>query len=293
MIKIKQLTAGVACILFLSLSANAQLKTPAPSPSQTLDQAFGLSNIKIEYSRPGVKGRVIFGELVPFGKVWRTGANAATKITFGEDVKIEGMPLAAGTYALYSIPNKDSWDIMFYKDMKLGGDVANYKQENEVLRVKVKPATLASKIETFTMNIADIASTSANIELTWEQTRVAVKVTTEIDATVMKNIENSVIKDNRPYAAAATYYYDNDKDMKQALEWADKALQSNPKAYWNFYLKAKIQMKMKDYTGAIASAEKSRALAVEDKDDTYILNNDKLIAEAKKIGGAQKMSEVK
>ncbi len=268
----------------LTLSANAQLKTPAPSPAQTLDQAFALSNIKIEYSRPSAKGRVIYGDLVPFGKVWRTGANASTKITFGEDVKIEGMALAAGTYALYTIPNKDSWDILFYKDLKLGGDVANYKAENEVLKVKVKPSALANKVETFTMNVADITATTANIELTWEHTRVAIKVTAEIDAVVMKNIEKLVITDSRPYFAAATYYYDNDKDLKLALEWVDKAFALNPKGYWIIHLKAKIQLKMKDYAGAIASAEKSKALAVEDKDDSYVANNDKLIAEAKKGG---------
>jgi tetratricopeptide (TPR) repeat protein len=284
MIKFKQLTSAILCILFFSLNSNAQLKTPAPSPTQTLDQAFALSNIKIEYSRPSIKGRIVFGELVPFGKVWRTGANASTKITFGDDVKIEGMPLAAGTYAMYSIPNKDSWDIMFYKDVKLGGDVANYKVENEVLKVKVKPTVLANKVEAFTMNVADITATSANIELTWEQTRVAIKITAEIDATIMKNIETLVVKDSRPYSAAATYYYDNDKDLKQALEWANKAFEANPKAYWTLHLKAKIQLKMKDYVVAIATAEQSKALATADKDDAYIANNDKLIAEAKKGG---------
>lgn len=283
--KINQIASSVIALFgFFAFTAHAQLKTPAPSPTQTLDQAFALSNIKIEYSRPSIKGRVVFGDLVPFGKVWRTGANASTKITFGDDVKIEGMPLAAGTYALYTIPNKDSWDIMFYKDLKLGGDVANYKAENEVLKVKVKPTALANKVETFTMNVADVAATSANIELVWEQTRVAIKVTAEIDATIMKNIEKLVINDSRPYSAAATYYYDNDKDMKLALEWADKAFQANPKAYWTLHLKAKIQLKMKDYAGAIATAEQSKALALEEKDATYVSNNEKLIAEAKKGG---------
>jgi Protein of unknown function (DUF2911) len=284
MIKFKQLTAVSMLLLVFSVGANAQLKTPAPSPSQTLEQAFALSTIKIDYSRPGCKGRVVFGDVVPYGKVWRTGANASTKITFGEDVKVEGMPLAAGTYAMYSIPNKDLWDIMFYKDLKLAGDVANYKPENEVLRVKVKPAALANKVETFTMNLADITSTTATIELQWEQTRVPVKISSEIDAAIMKNIENLVIKDSRPYFSAAAYYYDNDKDLKQALEWSDKAAQSDPKAYWVLYLKARIQLKMKNYVDAIATAEQSKALAVADKNDTYISNNDKLIAEAKKGG---------
>lgn len=286
MIQFAQLrSAAIALITVCTLSANAQqLKTPAPSPTQTLDQAFALSNIKIEYSRPSAKNRVIYGDLVPFGKVWRTGANASTKVTFGENVKVEGMPLSAGTYALYTTPNKDSWDIMFYKDLKLGGDVSNYKAENEVLKVKVKPTALANKVETFTMNVADITSTTANIELAWDLTRVPIKISTDIDSTIMKNIEKFVIADSRPYFTAANYYYDNDKDMKLAYEWADKAFQINPKAFWIAHLKAKIQMKQKDYKGAIATAEQSKALAAADKNDDYVAMNDKLIAEAKKGG---------
>jgi tetratricopeptide (TPR) repeat protein len=282
MIKFKHFT--VAAMMLIGSAANAQLKTPAPSPLQTLDQAFALSNVKIEYSRPSAKGRVVFGDLVPFGKIWRTGANASTKITFGDSVKVEGKSLAAGTYALYTIPNKDSWDIMFYKDLKLGGDVNEYKAENEVLKVNVKTIAFPVKVETFTMNLADITSNSANLVMTWENTRIAVKITTDIDAAVMKNIEKLVINDSRPYFAAANYYYDNNKDLKLAKEWAGKAFEANPKAYWIAHLQAKICLKMKDYAGAIAAAEKSRALAVADKDDTYVANNDKLIAEAKKGG---------
>jgi lipopolysaccharide biosynthesis regulator YciM len=162
--------------------------------------------------------------------------------------------------------------------------VSNYKAENEVLKVKVKPTALGNKVETFTMNIADITSTTCNIELAWEQTRVAIKVTVEIDGTIMKNIEKLVIADSRPYYGAANYYYENDKDMKLALEWADKAFQANPKAYWIAHLKAKIKMKQKDYPGAIAAAEQSKALATEDKNDDYVSMNEKLIAEAKKGG---------
>ena len=125
----------VLALTVMSFSLTAQqLKVPAPSPLQTIKQAFALSDITIEYSRPGVKNRVIFGDVVPFGKTWRTGANQTTKITFGEDVKVEGNPVTAGTYGIYSVPNKDSWDIMFYKDLTLAGNVAEYKPENEVLR---------------------------------------------------------------------------------------------------------------------------------------------------------------
>jgi hypothetical protein len=275
----------LVAVIFSAISITAfsqQLKTPAASPTQTLDQAFGLSNIKIEYSRPSVKNRVIFGDLVPYDKMWRTGANNSTKVTFGDNVSVEGKPLTAGTYALYTIPGKDSWDIIFYKDLDLGGDVADYKQEDEVLRVKVKPSALADKVETFTINVGDITSTSANIELMWDKTKVACKVTTDVDEKIMANIGKALEKDTRPYYQAANYYYENNKDLATALKWASIAAENNPKAYWIAHLQAKIQKKMNDTKGAIASAERSMALAKEAKSDDYVKLNEKLIAEIKK-----------
>jgi hypothetical protein len=271
----------VAFLAIASTSFSQQLKTPAPSPTQTLDQAFGLSNIKIEYSRPGVKNRIIFGDLVPYDKVWRTGANSATKVTFGDDVTVEGKPLTAGTYALYTVPGKSSWDIIFYKDLNLGGDVANYKKEDEVLRVKVQPTSLAEKIETFTMNVGDITSNTANIEIMWDKTKVTCKVATTIDEKIMKNIETALEKDTRPYYPAANYYYENGKDLNTALGWVNKAIEANPKAFYMVHLKAKIQRKMNDKKGAIETAEKSLALSKEAKNDDYVRLNEKLIAEVK------------
>ena len=280
--KLKTLTGAVTIVAIMTSSLSAQLKVPAPSPLQTLKQAFALSDITVEYSRPSAKGRVVFGDVVPFGGVWRTGANSTTKITFGDDVKLEGNDVKAGTYGLYTVPNKDSWEVMLYKDLTLGGNVAEYKKENEVLRFTVKPTALAEKVETFEINVEDITSTSANIELAWEKTRVAFKVTTDIDTKIMKNIESNVIKDNKPYFQAATYYYENDKDLKQALEWVDKAIVANPKAYWVVTLKAKIQYKAKDLKGAMATATQAKALATADQDDAYIKMNDKIIADSKK-----------
>ena len=275
---------GILFITCLSISGpvfSQQLKTPAPSPTQTLDQAFGLSNIKIEYSRPGIKGRVIFGDLVPWDKIWRTGANATTKVTFGDTVSVEGKLLPAGTYGLLTIPGKTSWDILFYKDLTLGGDVANYKKEDEVMRVTVKPTSLAEKVETFTINVGDITSNSANIEISWDKTMVPIKVSTEIDQKIMKNIETAMEKDNRPYFSAATYYYENNKDLSTALKWVNMAIDNNPKAYYIVHLKAKIQNKMGDKKGAMETAEHSIALAKEAKSDDYVRLNEKLIAEMK------------
>lgn len=280
--QIRNLSAAVALTLGSTGVMNAQLKVPAPSPLQTIKQAFGLSDLSIEYSRPSAKGRTIFGDVVPFGKVWRTGANSSTKITFGDNVKLEGKDVAAGTYALYTIPNKDKWEILIYKDLTLGGNVNDYKNENELLRFTVTPKTLHDKKETFTIDIADLTATSANIELLWENTKVSFNVTTDIDSKIMKNIESSVINDNRPYFQAASYYYDNNKDLNKAGEWIDKAIASNPKAFWMFMLKAKIQAKQGDKKGATATAEQVITLAKEAKNDDYVAMAQKLIAENKK-----------
>lgn len=280
--KIKTFGSALAIVALTTGSLKAQIKTPAPSPLQTVKQAFALSDITVEYSRPSAKGRVVFGDVVPFGSIWRTGANSTTKITFGEDVKVEGNDVKAGTYGLYTIPNKDSWEIMLYKDLTLGGNVADYKKENEVLRFTVKSTSLTEKVETFAINVADITSNTANVELVWEKTRVAFKVVADIDSKIMKSIESTLIKDNRPYYQAASYYYENDKDLKLAGEWIDKAIANNPNAYWVVLLKAKIQFKAKDLKGAAVTAEKAKELAKAEQDDAYVKMADKIIADCKK-----------
>jgi hypothetical protein len=273
--------ALVAMLSFSAVTAQT-LKTPAPSPTQTVKQSFALGDIIVEYSRPSVKGRTIYGDLVPYGKVWRTGANASTKLTFSDDVKIEGKDLKAGTYALYTLPNKDSWDILIYSDVTLNGNVSAYKPENEVLRVSVKPTSLSSKVETFTINLADVTSTSTVLELLWDKTRVPVKITADIDAKVMKSIETSLATDSRPYFQAANYYYENDKDLNQALVWVNKAVEQNPKAFWVLMLKSRIEYKLKDNAGATATAEKVVALAKEAQNEDYVKMGEKMIADAKK-----------
>lgn len=270
-------------LVSFGMFAQAQgLKVPQASPTQTIKQNFGVGEISIEYSRPSVKGRVIFGGLLPFGKIWRTGANSATKITFSDDVKLEGSDVKAGIYAIYTIPNKDSWEIMLYKDLTLGGNVADYKAENELLRLKVAPTAYLEKVETFTINLNDITPTSTTLELIWDKTKVPVKITTEIDAKVMKSIEASVTTDSRPYYQAASYYLDNNKDLNQALVWVNKALEQNPKAFYMMMTKAKIELKLQNKTAAIASAEKTILLAKEAKNEDYVKMAEIFIAENKK-----------
>jgi hypothetical protein len=273
---------GAALIALFSVTAHAQqLKVPAPSPAQTVKQAFGLGEVTIDYSRPLARGRVIFGEVVPFNKIWRTGANAATKVTFSEDVQVEGRALKAGTYALYTIPGKESWEVMFYKDLTMGGNVSNYKQEDEVLRVTVKPATNTRMVQSFTINLDNVAASTARLQLMWERTVVPIKISTDVDTRVMKNIETVMkVEDSRPYFQAANYYYENGKDLNQALKWADKAIAQN-RAFFVVHLKAKIQMKMGDYDGAIRTAQESLRLAQEAKNDDYVRLNEKIIKEAR------------
>lgn len=272
--------AGLLAISSVTAQAQA-LKTPAPSPLQTTKQAFALGDVTFEYSRPAAKGRVIFGDLVPFGKVWRTGANGATKITFTDDVKLEGNAVKAGTYALYTIPGKDSWEIMLYKDLTLGGNVADYNTSNELLRFKVKPVALLQTVENFTIGMDAITSSAAKLQIMWDKTLVPVSITSDVDDKIMKSIDNALNSDGRPYFQAANYYYENNKDLNKALAWADKAIEQNP-AFYIVHLKAKIQLKLKDNKGAIETAQRSMSLAKEAKNDDYVKMNEKLIETAKK-----------
>jgi hypothetical protein len=280
--KISLIAGAIAFSLATFVSQAQTLKTPAPSSSQTIKQGFGLGEISVDYSRPSAKGRTIYGDLVPFGKMWRTGANAATKVTFSDDVKVEGKDVKAGTYAIYTIPNKESWEVILYSDLTIGGNTANFKAENEVVRVVVKPTALSKSVETFTINLSDVTATSTTLEFIWEKTSVPVKITTDIDAKVMKNIESTMAADSRPYFQAANYYYENNKDLNQALIWINKAVEQNPKAFWMTMLKARIQLKLNDKKSAIATAEQTAALATEAKNDDYVKMANDLIAEAKK-----------
>jgi Protein of unknown function (DUF2911) len=264
--------------LFVSMEAMAQgIKTPAPSPTQTIKQDFALSSIEINYSRPLAKGRKIFGDLVPFGKMWRTGANGATKITFGEDVKVGGVAVKAGSYALYSIPSADEWEIIINTGVNNGG-LNGYKTEEDVAHFKVKTFALPFAIESFTMMIGDVLPTSANIQILWENTAVSIPVEADIDSKIMKSIDGAMNVDNRPYFAAAGYYYDNGKDLSKALEWVSKAIDAQPSAYWMVHLKAKIQAKMGDKVAAKATALKGIELAKAGGNPDYVALNEKLIA---------------
>ncbi len=278
--------------MLLCMDSYAQgIKIPAPSPLQTVTQQFGVGEIKVEYSRPSAKGRKIFGDVVPFSKRWRTGANSTTKITFSDDVTIQGQKVPAGTYVLLSIPEAAEWTIILNKNLTLQGDGGSaYKESEDQLRVKVQPKSMNDKLETFTIGLNDITSNNVNVDLMWENTRVTIPVSVNFDDKVMKQIDEVLVKDSRPYFAGATYYYENGKDMTKALEWATKAADMNPNAFWIWNLKAKIQNKLGDYKGAVASATASKEKAQAAGNMEYVKFNETLIAEAEPLikGGKKK-----
>lgn len=265
-----------------SLGLNAQkISVPAPSPLQTVTQKFGLGEISIEYSRPNAKGRNIWGDVIPFGKVWRTGANSTTKITFTDEVKLEGKTVKPGTYGIYTIPYKDSCFVMLYSDLTLGGNVADYDVSKEVLRVKTTPINVNINLESFTIDFEDVQPTSTKLLMVWQKRGIVLNITTDIDARVMKSIEESMKSKEPEYFRAATYYFDNNKDLKQALVWSNKAVETNPKAFYMMLLKAKIEYALGDKKAGKSSAEKTIKLAEEAKSDDYIRMAKELIEKFK------------
>ena len=275
-------------VLFVFLLSQAfvqaqSVKIPSLSPSQTIEQEFSLSSLKVSYSRPSARGRKVFGDVVPFGKVWRTGANKATIVKFGEDVLVEGQLIKAGEYSLSTIPNENEWVIIFNSNVNLWGAMG-YNETEDVLRVKVKSQKSNVFCETFTINFSDLTTTSAILNLKWEQTKVQVKIQTAInqDALIMASITEAMKGDKKPYFQAANYYYQTNRDLNQALAWINEACKADTNAYWMLHVKAKIQLGLKDYQGALETAEASKSIASKANNAEYIKNNDKLIEEIKK-----------
>ncbi len=268
-------------VAFLCLNGAAQqIKTPAPSPVQNVKQEFGLSTIELSYSRPGVKSRKIFGDLVPYGIVWRTGANQATTLSFGDSVVIGGTPVPPGKYGLLTIPGPDEWTIIITRQTDVTNPSA-YKADQDIVRVKARTQEFPYPIETFTILFSNITPASCDLAIVWDKTLVALPIKTNIDSRIMAQINAAMTKDSFPYYTAALYYLDNKKDIYQALEWFNKAVDQNPKAYYMFYQKARCQAKMGKNKEAMATAEQSIRLAKEAKNDDYVALNEKLIATIK------------
>jgi tetratricopeptide (TPR) repeat protein len=274
----KLLVFSTFCCAILFADAQS-IKTPQPSPGQTLRQDFGISSIELNYSRPGIKGRKIFGDLVPYGKVWRTGANSATRIKFSDDVTIGGQALKAGEYAIYTVPGEKEWEIIINKGSVNWG--TDYKQEDDILRVKATPVNLNQPVETFTMQFANVKSNSTDLQIMWDKTLVSVPIATDVDKKVMADIDRIMNGDSRPYFQAAMYYMETGRDLNQALAWFDKAIEQNPNAYWVYHQKANAQAKLGKKQDAKTTAQKSMELAKTAKNDDYVKLNEKLIASLK------------
>lgn len=240
---------------------NAQdFQMPKSSPTAKVHQDFSTSFIEYEYSRPSAKGRAIFGDLVPYDQVWRTGANASTKVTFGEDVNIEGQDIKAGTYSLYAVPNKDYWEIIFNSNVENWG-TTGYKESEDVMQLKVKTENVPFEIETFTIDIDNITSNSCVLSLMWADVYVPINIKTDNRDRILKYLDKELQGEKPPYYQAASYYFDQNYELGKANTYVDKAIAENPKAFYMYWLKARILAKLDNKTAALSAAAKAADLA--------------------------------
>ncbi|WP_298494727.1 DUF2911 domain-containing protein [uncultured Algibacter sp.] len=270
----KLLLLFMSCTMFYGV--NAQIATPQPSPFSKVEQKVGVTDVTIEYSRPGVKNRTIFGDLVPYGKIWRTGANARTKITFSTDAVIDGQTLKAGSYSIFTIPNADSWDVIFYNDGKESGTPKDLDGKYVAAKTSVKAHEIPFSVESFTIDINNLSATGARLEFIWEKTWVGLDFTVPTDTQVSANIDKAM---NGPsledYYASATYYLENDKDINKAKVWIDKAIDmtKDKPRFWYLRKQALIHAKAGDTKSAIAAVKASLELAKKAGNDGYVKMN--------------------
>lgn len=278
---IKKLLFSTLAVCSLCFSNAQQLTTPQGSPTTTVKQNFALSTVEISYSRPSVKGRKIFGDLVPFEKIWRTGANSATTLTFGEEVMIGDKKVAAGKYGLLTIPGEKEWTFIISKQTDVTSPDA-YKQDQDVVRVKATPFELPFSIETLGINLENMTSNSCTLGLVWDKIYVGIPITADVESKVMKQIDNIMNKDNRPYYVAAQYYFDNGKDMNQALSWINKATDASPNAQpWVHTLKTRILAKLGKKQEAIAAANNAIKIAKATNFPEFVKQNEDLLKDLK------------
>jgi Protein of unknown function (DUF2911) len=273
---------AIGCAALVASSAMAaeppKVEFPAASPACSLKQRVGLTDVQIDYSRPAVKGRQIFGDLVPYGKVWRTGANQATKIVFSTPVKLNGTEIPAGTYALMTIPGKDEWTIIINKGSEQWG-AYKYDEKTDVARIKAKPITLSEPVESFTIEVNKIKDDSSVIDISWDKTDVPIKLQVEYADKLVSQIEAVMSSDEKkkPYYQAASYYYSHGLDLQKAKQWVDAAVADNDAFFIN-YLKAEILAKLGDKKGALAAAKHSSELATKANEAGFIKLNADLIS---------------
>lgn len=278
MLKMKKITTFLFAVL-LTVAVEAQITTPAPSPAAKIMQTVGLTEVTVDYSRPSMRGRTIFGNLVPYDKLWRTGANGYTLVSFDKDVKIAGREVKAGTYSMFSKPGKVNWEIFFYTDTEGGGTPSNWDDAKIVAKASVKVWPIEMAVETFTITIDDLKSNSANLGIIWENTYVAVPIEVGTDAAVEKNISRVLGGATaNDYYTAAVYYSNEGKDIAKANEWMNKAMSMIEKPrFWQLRQQSLIQAKMGDKKAAIATAKKSLEGAQAAGNNDYVkLNTDSI-----------------
>ena len=254
---------NIILIIALSLSfiGTSQIRKASLSPQIKIEQNVGLAKVTLEYGQPGAKDRPIFGSLIPYGKVWRTGANSSTKITIDQDVTFDGNKIPAGKYGLYSIPGKTEWTIIIHKNEKLWG-AGNYNEANDLVRFKVPVIQLKDYQETLSINFENFHANGADLTIQWENSKVKIPVYVDSDALVYKEIEDKLINASgeisaQTYFDAASFYYEKNKDLKLAEQWFDKAVELRPNAFWYRYYHAEIAYTLKDNTTAETSVRKA------------------------------------
>lgn len=273
----------IVCFVSITTICSAQVKLPAPSPTQTIKQDFGMSFLELTYSRPSLKGRKVIGNLDPYNVVWRTGANAATRIRFNDPVDILGNKVDTGTYVIYTIPQKDGdWTFILNRGINNWG-VDGYKESEDVFRTKVRTLYDNPKLETFTMGFSDLKPESCQLRIMWDNYALFVPIKTSIKEKIRAQIDAGLKTDKQPYWQAAQFYSEYDNNNALALEMINKAIIQNAKSnpFYMVHYKAKIQKDMGDKAGAIASANESIKMAKEAKNDSYVLMNEKLLKELK------------
>lgn len=261
--------------------ADAQLKTPAASPKATIFQTVGLTDIEIVYSRPAARGRAVFGNLVPFGKIWRTGANENTTISFSDDVVIGGKTLPKGKYAIYTVPKIESWEVIFYSTTNNWGNPEVWNEGNVVLRTTVNAQAKTRAVESFTIAISNISADSADLDFSWENSFVSMKFEVPTQKNTLANIEKVLAgPTSADYFSAAQYIYQSNGDSAKALDYIDKAMDmSTEKPYWYTRLKSLIQARLSNFKGAIETANLSLVAAEAAKNQDYVKMNKESIAE--------------
>ena len=271
---------AIVLVLLASYNVNAQIEAPAPSPLAKIEQKVGLTDVSIEYSRPGVKGREIFGNLVPFGKIWRTGANQRTKITFSDDITIEGKTLKAGTYAIFTKPEASSWDVYFYTEYQGGGAPQEWDESKVALSTRVAVEPIPFSVESFSMDFNNLRNDGASLDIIWEKTYVSIPFSVPTESKVVASINSTM---NGPSAqdfyASAVYYLESGNDIVQAVDWIDKAVEmtKDQPRFWYLRQQSLIHAKAGNKSGAIAAAKQSLKLATAAGNNDYIkLNKDSL-----------------